>query len=143
MDAQRAAAESLAGAASTVGPFMERQRTGRVEAETRRVSEEVTRQAQERLKAAREEREVQAAESSAAEERITTIASDMALTPIRRILVPLDGTPFAERAPRVATATCTPSATRYRLWHHMVAASWAAGSLAASPSMFCRTARSL
>jgi nucleotide-binding universal stress UspA family protein len=114
-EAQRAAAESLAGAADSTSPFMERQRAGRVEAETRRVSEEVTRQAQERLNAVREQR--QAADSSATEERSAVTPSELTSMLIRCILVPLDGTPFAERAVPYARAIAHASGAVVTLAH--------------------------
>lgn len=103
-ESRRAEAEALHRTLETSDEATESRRRGRIEAETRRISEEVTRQAQERQR-----------EEHARLERLSVPASgeyemrqapeanvpERALpqpTAINCVLVPLDGTAYAERA---------------------------------------------
>ncbi|HLZ21497.1 MAG TPA: universal stress protein [Ktedonobacterales bacterium] len=104
--ARRAEEEALNRTVDISGEAAESRRRGRIEAETRRVSEEVTRQAQERLRQnrARIERETSPAHSGdehLAEDVTETGIPGRALPEllsIERVLLPLDGSSFAERA---------------------------------------------
>jgi nucleotide-binding universal stress UspA family protein len=89
---------ALERAASSTEPALGPQRGLRAEVESRRVSEEVTRQAQERLRAAREETadvEIVKPSMLSLPELERTLPAASAF---HRILVPLDGTPAAEEA---------------------------------------------
>lgn len=103
-DARRAEEEALHRTLQTSEEVSESRRRGRIEAETRRVSEEVTRQAQERLRLERSRLEPAATPTSVVDERredLVAPAPGRALPKpmtIERLLVPLDGTPYSERA---------------------------------------------
>ena len=88
--------ESLDNASLSPNTAGEQYRRGRVEAETRRISDEVTREAQ------RRQREAQAeAEAAAARAAAPVFPPDMNLPtplPLRRFFAPLDGTLLGERA---------------------------------------------
>lgn len=99
--------ESLDKAPSSSGAAEQHFRHGRVEAETRRVSEQVTRDAQERRRIEQASAAVAANETSA----MPTVAPDFPTNtylpkpkPMRRLLVPLDGTPLGERSLPYASA---------------------------------------
>jgi nucleotide-binding universal stress UspA family protein len=88
--------ESLDNASLSPNTAGEQYRRGRVEAETRRISDEVTREAQ------RRQREAQAeAEAAAARAAAPVFPPDTNLpapAPMRQMLVPLDGSLLGERA---------------------------------------------
>ena len=102
--AHQVAQESLDNASSSPNAAGEQFRRGRVEAETRRVSEEVTREAQRRRKA---EAAAQAqADAEAAQAAAPTFPAETSLPAprwLRRFFVPLDGTLLGERALPYAT----------------------------------------
>jgi nucleotide-binding universal stress UspA family protein len=94
--------EALHRALETSEAVVEGRRRGRVEAESRRISEEVTRQAQERLRA-----ETNAAPAPSAPSAPPTADAEAPeapgrtlpqMLPLQHLLVPLSGAPFAERA---------------------------------------------
>lgn len=103
-DARRADAEALHRTLETSDEASESRRRGRIEAQTRQISEDVTRQAQERLRDEHVPLEQPSVPVSGADERrdaLDTIVHRRALpepTTIERVLVPLDGTAYAERA---------------------------------------------
>lgn len=106
VDARRAEAEALQRTQETSQETIESRRRGRIEAETRRISEEVTRQAQERLRLEREQREqpVGIANGTDLSETATAAGVDASRRGLpepahmERVLVALDGTSYAERA---------------------------------------------
>lgn len=89
---------------------IDNRRHGRIEVETKRVSEEMTRLAQERLRASQATSTPTntlpsphaAAASATSPERGAVMASQPATlpvpTPLKRVIVPLDGTTYSERA---------------------------------------------
>ena len=94
--AHRVAQESLENAPNSPNTAGEQYRRGRVEAEARRISDEVTREAQRRRREAQAEAEAAAARAAA-----PAFPPDTQLptpTPLRRVLIPLDGTLLGERA---------------------------------------------
>ncbi len=114
IEARRTEADSLLHAAESAGEVMERHRAGRVEAETRRITEEVTREARDRLKVAREQ-------AAPAQGWVVTRARDAQSLPaparIEHLLVPLDGTPFSERAVPYAAAVARATGASITLAH--------------------------
>lgn len=107
MEAQRAEEEALQRTLEAGEVAGQTRRRGRIEAETHRVSEEVTRQAQERERLAVSgaytpaDTGFSAAASPAIPVATTTGAAGHRLPapwPLRRVLVPLDGSPLAEQA---------------------------------------------
>lgn len=120
-DARRAEAEALQRTVETSQEASEARRRGRVEAETRRVSEEVTQQAQARLRLERLRQEQSTTPSTGGDDErrmatddlrddVEVAASDRALPEpiaIERVLVPLDGTLYAERALPYSLALAT------------------------------------
>jgi nucleotide-binding universal stress UspA family protein len=97
LEAFAAGEEALHRALETSEAVIEGRRRGKVEAESRRISEEVTRQAQERLRAqaGAVPPAPQSTDSEAPEAPGRTLPQSL---PIRHLLVPLSGAPFAERA---------------------------------------------
>lgn len=94
--------ESRENAPQSSGAAGEHYRHGRVEAETRRISDEVTREAQQRLHAAQEAREARGKVGVAggASAMAPTLASESRLPApklLQRLLVPLDGSLPGER----------------------------------------------
>lgn len=83
--------ESRDNAPASSGSAGEHYRHGRVEAETKRVSDEVTREAQQRLRAAQ-------ANAQVAAPARTNGLGQPTLTSLKRLLVPLDGDASGERA---------------------------------------------
>jgi nucleotide-binding universal stress UspA family protein len=120
LETRRANAEAIERAPQTSEAVSEARRRGRIEAETRRISEEMTQQAQERRRAEKAHAQVIGASPAATTERSaeTAIPSDAAhplasaaaLRPLpgscqfKRLLAPLDGSFYAERALPYATA---------------------------------------
>lgn len=106
MEARRAEAEALQRTQETSQEVIESRRRGRIEAETHRISDEVTRQAQERLRLEREQRErlIRPTNDPGQLEIATAAGVDAPRRTlpepahIDRVLVALDGTPYAERA---------------------------------------------
>jgi nucleotide-binding universal stress UspA family protein len=96
LEARMANAEAVERGLETSESMSEARRRGRIEAETRRISEEATHRAQERTRAE------QARAKQPAPVRPTAAASTLrpfpGTFPFTRILVPLDGTFYAERA---------------------------------------------
>jgi nucleotide-binding universal stress UspA family protein len=120
-ESQRAEVDALQQAgATTHGELMERRREARVEAETRRVSEEVTRAAQQRTA---EEAHGAQSPAEAPMTNDTTASRSVASRslpvshPIQRVLVPLDGTPYAERAIPYALAVAGATGAALTLAH--------------------------
>jgi len=105
LDTRRANAEAIKRAPETSEAVSEARRRGRIEAETRRISEEMTQRAQDRRRTA-EARTPQQARAVTD----NTPAAGAALRPIpgscqfKRLLAPLDGSFYAERALPYATA---------------------------------------
>lgn len=101
-EAQRAEEEAIQRSLEAGGGASETRRRGRIEAETHRVSEEVTRQARERERLAASGQYPPADTTSAAIPTPTAagvIGHRLpAPWPLRRVLVPLDGSPLAEQA---------------------------------------------
>lgn len=102
-DARRAEAEALHRTLETREEVIEARRRGRIEVETWRVSEEVTRQAQERLRVERLRLEQNAVPAGAENEMHEAMVPAPGRTlpepmTIGRLLVGLDGTPYSERA---------------------------------------------
>ena len=104
LDTRRANTEAITRAPETSEAVSEARRRGRIEAETRRISEEMTQRAQEqRLTAEARTQQARAVTDN-------TPAAGAALRPIpgscqfKRLLVPLDGSFYAERALPYATA---------------------------------------
>jgi nucleotide-binding universal stress UspA family protein len=104
--------ESLEHAAAQPGPLLEAYRHGRVEAEAHRISEEVTKEAQSRLRRSPPQVHSQQSQKDTFQEAGNEEVTDPEVpltssftgeqtvpTPkfVRRLLVPLDGTPEAER----------------------------------------------
>jgi nucleotide-binding universal stress UspA family protein len=122
LETRRANAEALERAPQSSESVSEARRRGRIEAETRRISEEITRLAQEQRRAEEVRAPQQVTDTrtvaGTAPSAVTAIPSDAshplatadALCPIssscqfQRILAPLDGTFYAERALPYATA---------------------------------------
>jgi nucleotide-binding universal stress UspA family protein len=104
LDTRRANAEAITRAPETSEAVSEARRRGRIEAETRRISEEMTQRAQEQRRTA----EARTQQARAVTDN--TPAAGAALRPIpgscqfKRLLVPLDGSFYAERALPYATA---------------------------------------
>jgi nucleotide-binding universal stress UspA family protein len=109
LDTRRANAEAIKRAPETSEAVSEARRRGRIEAETRRISEEMTQQAQEqrRTEGARAQQQARMQVTDA------TQVAGAALAPLRpvpggcqfkRVLAPLDGSFYAERALPYATA---------------------------------------
>ncbi len=111
--------ESREHATSRPGTLLEQYRYGRVEAEAHRISEEVTNVAQERLRlpasevqsrqdAVQDDQEVGTAQDTDAEALLTSPFTGQETVPapqrLRHLLVPLDGTPEAERSLPYASA---------------------------------------
>ena len=111
--------ESREHAASQPGTLLEQYRLGRIEAEAHRISEEVTKEAQERLRlsasevqspqnAKQDDQETGTAKDTNAEALLTSSFTGEQTVPapqrLRRLLVPLDGTPEAERSLPYASA---------------------------------------
>ena len=122
LDARRVEEDAVHRAMETSEEVSQSRRRGRIEAETHRVSEEVTHQAQERLRAAQDsgapaERTAQSAEESSQSKLAQpgrTIAEPLA---IHRLLVPLDGTSYAERALPYANAVARATGASIVLAH--------------------------
>lgn len=108
VEARRAEAEALHRTLDTSQETIESRRRGRVEAETRRVSEEVTKQAQERLQRERLSQDQSVATLTDGDDETLDALNDFEVAAssrplpepmsIERVLVPLDATPYAERA---------------------------------------------
>ena len=111
--------ESREHAATQPGTLLEQYRHGRVEAEAHRISEEVTKEAQERLQLSasdvqsrqskeQDDQETGTAKDTDAEALLTSSFTGEQTVPapqrLRRLLVPLDGTPEAERSLPYASA---------------------------------------
>jgi nucleotide-binding universal stress UspA family protein len=120
LETRRANAEAIERAPQTSEAVSEARRRGRIEAETHRISEEVTRLAQERRRAEEAHAQVTSARPTANAElsAATAIPSEAAqprkrsaavrsiptVCQFQRILTPLDGSFYAERALPYATA---------------------------------------
>jgi nucleotide-binding universal stress UspA family protein len=109
VEAHRAEEEARHQAAMASSGYFNLHVHGKVEAETRRITEEVTREARERLHAAQALSSAPAAQTAAIAERDQE--SDQTLCwclpfpgVITGVIVPLDGSPFAERTLPYATA---------------------------------------
>jgi nucleotide-binding universal stress UspA family protein len=111
--------ESREHAATQPGPLLEQYRHGRIEAEAHRISEEVTKEAQERLRLSASEVQRQQSEEDVDQRTGTAEVTDVeallassftrqetlpAPQPLMRLLVPLDGTAEAERSLPYASA---------------------------------------
>jgi nucleotide-binding universal stress UspA family protein len=121
IEARHAKDEARHLAATTGREFFQLQRHGRVEAETRRISEEVTREAQARLHAAQPgtaspagERSPGAPGRQAAEVPTSRLPPPIA---IRHLAIALDGSAFAERALPYATALARLTGAQLTLVH--------------------------
>lgn len=109
LEAQRAEEEAIQRTLEAGEVAGQARRRGRIEAETHRVSEEVTRQAQERERLA-----AYGAPSAAPSPAIPVPTAIGAVGhrlpapwPLRRVLVPLDGSPLAEQALGLALGLAT------------------------------------
>jgi nucleotide-binding universal stress UspA family protein len=100
--------ESLDKAPSSSGAAEQHFRHGRIEAETRRVSEQVTRDAQERRRIEQASAAAVAANETSATPTVAPNFPPKTYLPkpksMRRLLVPLDGTPLGERSLPYASA---------------------------------------
>ncbi len=118
LEARRAEEEARERAGHATSGEVMAPRRQRLEAETKRVSDEVTRQAQERLRrtaknTAANKAAVGAERPEGASQGIRPQRAERQLPPpltLQRLLVPLDGTAYAERA--LPYAACLASATR-------------------------------
>lgn len=118
-EARHAEVEALQRTVESNPETIESRRRGRLEAETRRISEEVTRQAQERLRQERARRERLAEPTSGMDEtetEIETLGAEEVTSPgrglpepttIEQVLLALDGTSYAERSLPYALALAT------------------------------------
>lgn len=109
-DARRAEEEARQRSLTVSQEAIDNRRRGKIEVETKRVSEEVTRQAQARLRASQAASAVPApyiaarspaSPATSPESGVAATSQQATLpkpTPITRVIIPLDGTTYGERA---------------------------------------------
>lgn len=124
LEARHAEDEARRHAATTGTELFQGQQHGKVEAETRRISEETTREAQARLRVAQSRQPSSAAGAPddtpsvvpTAPVGVPAVRLPQPLT-IKHVLVPLDGSAFAERALPCATAIARMTSAQVTLAH--------------------------